>query len=231
MNLKLIREYVREIIKSVLEEGLICTYPIDSAIRHMVKNYGMTTNKLVFQENYGYIYGYVEKTFLDNGENGIMIIMPNRNSEIKNVLKDMEVYGYFKSIEKTIFGNAYVQIMFEKKHQNDVTEKVRKLKKIWHSSPIRYKHKILKNGLIPKSENKKGIHPERIYFALNLKDIRDIEDELSEFYDSEPMVVYEINPRKLPKHIKFYYDPNAENCIYTTDNISPEYIENNKTLK
>ena len=115
--------------------------------------------------------------------------------------------------------------MFEKKHEEDITKKVKKLSAIWHVSPIKHKDKILKIGLCPRSENKKGKHPERIYFAMNIHTAKNIKDEMNNYYNGVKMVSFKINPKLLPKDIKFYYDPNAENCVYTTSNISPEYIE------
>lgn len=220
-----LREYIRQIITETLNEGLITTYPIDSAIRHLCKKFGMTQNKDMFKLNFGYIYGCVTKTDLDNGENGIMVIMPNREREIKSVIKELDVYGYFKSIDEKIFGGAYINMMFEKKHEDDISKKVRKLNTIWHVSPIKHKNKILKMGLCPKTKIKKGVHPDRIYFALDINTAKNIKKDLSNFYSSEEMVSYKIQPKLLPKSIKFYYDPNALNCVYTMDNISPEYIE------
>ena len=121
-----------------------------------------------------------------------MVIMPNRESEIEKVVKELDVYGYFKSIDEKMLHNAYIKIMFEKKHEDNVSKKVRKLNTIWHVSPIKHKDKILKIGLCPKTKNKKGIHPDRIYFALDINTAKNIKDELSNFYSNEEMISYKI---------------------------------------
>ena len=56
---------------------------------------------------------------------------------------------------------------------------------LYHTSPIRFKDKILKYGLIPKTASKLSNHPERIYLTDNIKSANMFGEYLKEEENNE----------------------------------------------
>lgn len=101
---------------------------------------------------------------------------------------------------------------------------------IYHLSPIKYRHKILENGLEPKSNNRKNYHKDRIYFFKNLDDYKKLllslksvdRYNLIEEYD----IIYDLYEIKLDKNnIILHIDPYFNDGYYTYDNIHPKSVE------
>jgi hypothetical protein len=114
--------------------------------------------------------------------------------------------------------------------------------KIYHVSPFYLRDKILKQGLVPKNQNKKLFHPERIYCfkSLDIFNIKSFISKIFKTYKSDIMLkyhndatikydLYEIDVNNLP--ILFYQDTNYLNFgIYTLNNIPPKYLNLIKTF-
>jgi hypothetical protein len=100
---------------------------------------------------------------------------------------------------------------------------------------------ILKNGLNPSSGKKKGYHPERNYFCLNINDIENMKNSIhyqnmmNKHILSKIKLEYdllEISTTNLKSKgfdnkeydIVFYNDENS-NGVYTYDLIKPKYIK------
>lgn len=113
-----------------------------------------------------------------------------------------------------------IKIRFESKYEDGAFKNDLKIPKIsYHLSTTKNKDKILKNGLCPKSFNRKTNHPERIYLFDNLKNLNTLLKSLK-LNDKTPTyyTLYEID---MNDNMIIHTDPNYENGFYTTDNISP----------
>jgi uncharacterized protein YeeX (DUF496 family) len=117
-------------------------------------------------------------------------------------------------------------VIFEAKFESGLYKKNKNVPDIlFHLSPSKNKEKILKNGLVPKSNNKISYHKDRIYLFQN---INDYEKLLISFknvdnYNLIDEVKYDLYEVKLDKErIILHNDPYFEDGFYTYDNISPK---------
>ena len=119
----------------------------------------------------------------------MMIYLNNVYSEniLKVIIDTIVATGYFISQYKVSSANIDGRIL---KSENEFFKNLKKItnftficepkwdlsvknipKKIYHITLTKYTDNILKNGLLPSSEKKKGFHPERNYFCKNYKDV------------------------------------------------------------
>lgn len=89
---------------------------------------------------------------------------------------------------------------------------------LYHATNCKNITKIFKNGLIPKNKDN---HPDRIYFSTNLKHIKTIFINRTDFFD---MIYLRIIPNKNSLY-KFYNDGRTIESCFTLDNINPKYLE------
>ena len=98
---------------------------------------------------------------------------------------------------------------------------------LYHVSPIRFKDKIIKFGLTPKTGNKLSNHPERIYLTDDLNNAIDFgnylrKEENSEWYKNG-YCIYSIKGTGMSK---LYSDVNfRKGGFYTLNNIKSENIK------
>ncbi len=96
--------------------------------------------------------------------------------------------------------------------------------KLYHVTRQDVLEKIKKIGLTPRSGNKKGTHPERIYFAKTYDDAYDIYGNFKAKYKEQKYAILEINT-KLVKHIRVFDDPNYKRFgYYILVNVHPNAI-------
>ena len=105
--------------------------------------------------------------------------------------------------------------------------------KLYHLSIQEYTGKILKNGLIPKSKNKKTIHLDRIYLCSNTEDCYHLIPNMKYDYVKRKninklnkintdWIIYEIDTKNIEKLYKY---PNyIDKGYYIVDNINPKDI-------
>ena len=206
-NIFNINETVKE---NPLLEGIFRTYKPEKVLKYLEKRYGDAA---------------IVNVFDGDNEEKIFLIKTSDVDYNQNIIdKDMALCGYFPSyVEKN---NGQRTIQYEPRHQN--ATKTNRVKK------------ILNIGLTPKTHNKKFNYPDRVYFFLNEPSYDEWIDIIEEFYSAElkaykmrqtnnlpyegSYTVLSIDTEKI-KNTDFFYDPNAENCVYTYDNIPPEAIE------
>jgi hypothetical protein len=97
-------------------------------------------------------------------------------------------------------------------------------KVLYHVTDKKHLNKILRIGLVPKSKSKKAYHPDRIYFVSDLRDARDLMDELYSLPNNKnEYLILKITGENL--NIKSYQDPNFQGFgFYTLENIPPQFI-------
>lgn len=125
---------------------------------------------------------------------------------------------YQQNQNNIIYNTVY--ILIEAKF--DVSINIDKLyndEYIYHISELKYKDKILKNGLVAKSKSKLSYHIDRIYFETNKFNLMYLSKQLS----NEP-IIFKIKINDI-KHLKFYIDPNHDSGIYTFENIKKETLQ------
>lgn len=138
-----------------ISEGLIFTQPIDKSINILRKRFSNIV---------------IEKEI--DGE----ISLSHLNDELGKYLPLITNLGYFIST-LTIDGTEWIKdynektkplsILLEPKYDYEVNIP----EKLYHASPLKYKDRILKNGLSPRSGNKLSKHPERIYLTDDLNNV------------------------------------------------------------
>ena len=189
--------------KTRLNEAYYATYPIEKVVGYLKNRYGSTAN--------------VERFEGENGEEVIMVAMGDSDYNQNIVDSDLSLCGYYPSyVEKK---GKQRNVTYEKRFQDSVSDIVEEKGRL---------HKIMENGLCPRTEDKMFNYPDRVYFFLEAPSIDECKfyiEQLSRYTSdhSKDYVLLEIDVEDL--NIEFYYDPNMENAVYTKDNISPSRIE------
>lgn len=210
----------------LLKEGLIMTHRI-SKYRNILDNFLIDYDyDLKISENDTFTLKLYEKdidfykplfSIINNLGYFPSNIIINRNK--KSFKYDFEIIK--KEIKNTNFDNIIITLeaKFDIEIENVPDE-------IYHIYAKKYKDKIFKNGLIPKSRMRKSYHPERCYFTYtriegkNLIDKFKFVDKLYNINNEYDIMV--INTKEL-NDVKFYNDPNSIG-FYIYDNISPKNI-------
>lgn len=125
-----------------------------------------------------------------------------------------------------------IQIVVEAKYGINVVEDITKrYKSVYHTTPSTRVEKILKLGLSPRSESKMAKHPERIYFALDIRDVSVLSDHMNQlrFEQGLPQLkfvtlVIDTEAFRRPG-IRVYTDPAFPEGVFTLSNIAPQYIK------
>jgi hypothetical protein len=97
---------------------------------------------------------------------------------------------------------------------------------LYHASPLKFKDKILKTGLTPKSGSKLSYHPDRIYLSSNMESCVKFGEYLlnstENKYYKNGYCIYIIKGKGIDK---LYSDVNMrDGGFYTLNNIKKEYI-------
>lgn len=171
------------------------------------------------------------------------------NQELSNNILDQiininqNLLGYFPSYiwVKNDFGwNSYkfdkkylnpkyisIKIRFESKYDDGLYKNDIDVPEIaYHISPCKNKEKISKNGLSPKSFNRKTVHTERIYLFDDLNNLTNLlksmklNDNLNNINQNYTLYQIEMNDKMI-----IHTDPNYKYGFYTYDNISPYKIK------
>ena len=226
-----------------LKNRNINTFPTELISEGLIKSidYDVMISKLhnIFDIN--------SDIFIMNDSLGIDLCIPKKyfNKQIFNNFKNLlSISGYIVSYfildkKEQIIRNISEYDIFQTEYKNIQIHLIKKFdinsdgipEKLYHVTKRKYLNKILKNGLIPKSENKIEKHPDRIYVLDSLNGAKDFKSILVNIYGDEDYIILEIET-KLLNHIKLYYDPtyfqdeedsnkHKYSAYYTYDNISP----------
>ncbi len=201
-----------------LDEGLIRSYPLEWVERYV-------TNRV----NSDFIKGGV-----DDWKFNIWFVMKPNSPSIVPLKKKLESFGYHCAVEDMVKDGLYLQ--FEPKF--DIyykgSEFVNRNNNVvfYHVSPLYLKDKILKKGLIPKSNNEYLKFPDRAYMTLASTG-KDKAYEMAEMLynnSTNPMnkgiyVLYGITLNGLVD-VKFYTDRNTlhTEAYFTYENIPPTNV-------
>lgn len=196
-NAKLNKEYNK------LYEGLITSYTQDSVKSFLDKKF---KNDIYLQKVSA--SHFLIKVFLENFDSD-----KYRNFKT-SLIKVDSTYGWIvsnctlvindkvienKNIEKlekdllknnlNVIDGKFLILQMEIKHSVELSDN--ELPKVlFHLSPTKYKDKILKRGIIPKSSNNKFDYPDRIYFFDNVEDLPEILTRIKKYNNEENWTVY-----------------------------------------
>jgi len=193
-------------------EGLIFTYPINKSVDILNRRF----NELNIE---------IEK-------DGEIYIENQPPQELSKYLQLITNLGYFISkwtsngeewFNKSKETDKPIAFYIEAKYDYEVD--IPKI--LYHASPIKLKHKILKYGLSPRSGSKLSEHPDRIYLTDDIIKAIEFGEYLKTEHDNEwyknGYCIYSINGDGL---YKLYSDVNLrQGGFYTTNNIKADNIK------
>lgn len=218
-----------------LREGLIRTYPIGKVIESLSKVFNLSTDEDELERIISGESVYDGFIFRSKGSNGcvqISTVIPNNRRNIENLGRYLNKYGYFYGGGKhEITGTEWVQVWWEKKFDEDATEIVHSLGKIYHLCSERAYRRISKQGLTPRaSQWKDFVNPERVYFFLYKQDMRALKYYSEDFNNgktksSNRYYLLEIDISKVSEGMKFYYDSRLPEAVYSLEGVSPAAIK------
>lgn len=204
----------REIFETLKESETLTKTPVQSIKSGLQNKYGLNDDMI-----------QISKAANDVE---IFILVGNIGDNVEELISDMDKFGFFLS--RRIDGsNNFSALRFEPKKQKTVIFNRESSSFLFHLTPTRNLNKIQKEGLIPKSENKKFKYPPRVYFIrgdvpeYRFKDVVEALEGVKEEKDDDYSILT-IDRRLLPAEVKFFYDPNFNNCIYTSSRIPPRAI-------
>ena len=186
--------------------------------------------------------------------NDIWIVIPDVCENKKLLIQAMKLYGYHLSYEENdmyrngTYDTTWVILTFSPDFQETVTTHILNsdCRYLYHTSPKKFRGRILKYGLIPMSKNDKFNYSPRVYmvqerrldvppnheeFNLDMNYIRNLAGGLlkakllirnDEYVNDNIYVTYQIDLEKVQETVRFSYDPYMwPLAIFTSDNISP----------
>lgn len=165
----------------------------------------------------------------------------NEQKTENNIEKLWEEYENLKFDHGELFNkflgyNEYQRLVYiEENDMKDVSEKIYNDSNgiLYHITSENNVEKILKYGLEPRSENKKGWHPKRIYFCDFNSDTEKLKN-FGEILNNDKYCVLKIDLKKQPRYkIKFFEDPQTDlvKAYYTCESIPPMCISKVDNIK
>lgn len=224
---KHIMDYVRLNGSAViLAEGLIMTYPIERVVKSIAKIFNLSTDP----DDYG-PHGYICHNYGENETEVIEAEIPANPKNMAMIDKYMNKYGWFRASETDGKEEGMINVWYEKKFDFDATE-IAHENNLYHICPTVVLDKIMSKGLTPKESSWTTFHnDERVYLFVEEPDDQTFKYWCHDFKKNKKInsrntgfVLLKIDPSKIDKNIKFYYDPRMTDGIYTMDTISPRAI-------
>lgn len=217
-----------------INEGLIKTYPIKQVVDIVCWKFGFDESNIQLNDMF-------------DGEGNVVtlltVILPITSSKVTigELIQLMRTCGYFPNggFEQSTIDKKFGGITFEPKFSEDITDLVReKCRFLYHSTSAILVDRIMKNGLVPKSNNAMFLFPDRIYCMkgdsltylqkTQLKAIQDKRNSTEPYLrnpnDRLEYVLLKIDLTKVPDDVKFYNDPAAPRVVFCYDNIPASAI-------
>ena len=222
----------------VIGEGLIKTYSINSAIHYLNNNLPSSNNNVYFKKytDYDRFFLVVKDGKLSSEWTDWVISAANLYGWFPTYFvidRNPVPYESFEQFINLLNKGKYVQLTFDAKY--DIIFDESSLPDfVYHVSPLKYKEKILKIGLIPKAKNKLASTTDRIYFSLNKDGIYTLLKSPSFRQNEKEFVIFKIDVKSLfnRREIVFYKDPAFKNIDgYTKDNIPSQFLGIEKEIK
>lgn len=180
---------------------------------------------------------------IEKGANNInlLFIIPNIEKDKQLLIDAMSVCGWSFSCDETKtdrLGNVWIAMSFDPMFQDDISDEAKKFKFLYHWSPEYNVQSILKNGLVPKSENDLFKYQSRIHLIkgnISSENIVKIGQLLcsnnKNLNNDGNYDLFAIETNKLPENFSIYYDPRFEYGYYAKEIIPQEAIILVKKIK
>lgn len=170
-----------------------------------------------------------------NGKNGIelVVLYPGIFKNTKLIKDAMLACGWSVATTGYIFKHMMLWrvISFDPIFQDDVYSEARQYDYLFHWTPLYNYQSILKDGLIPKSENKYFDYPDRLHFIkgnASMQEVYNIGQQLcasnKKYKNNGDYILLGIDMSKLPREIEIFYDPRYECGYYTKESIPSSSI-------
>jgi len=220
----------------LIKEGLIRTFNIEKYINSLEeKLYSLKLNHKVDIENkFKFFITIYDANIVNNLVFNEILSITNNLGYFPSTILLTNKFGMKNQFKFDIkyLSNEYkmIKITFEAKYEDGAyTNDLEIPPTAYHLTKQKFKEKILKNGLYPKSLNRKSKHIERIYMFYDidnylklLKSLK-VNDILNNKNDKYILLQIKLTDKNI-----IHSDPNYINGFYTTDNIS---VKNIKLLK
>ena len=211
------------VFKNRIDEGMYKTYSIDFVVRHFCQYVGFTDDYSKFLSNPDVYNGFITKVSAENGLEYIEFVSADDDDVLKTADEALRLCGYYMAFVEE-YCKGYVQAGYEKRHEDTITLKTNKL---YHITRRESLPRIMRDGIVPKSRNRKTTHLERTYLFTKDFGFDGFESMAEDLYDRKSTFGYaviEVDVEGLD-NVTFHYDPNTENGVYTTDNIPPSALK------
>ena len=198
--------------KLLLKEGLIYSQSIEKTIK-ILENRFKELNIKTYDD------GDISIEGMDYKLSKYLPLINNLGYFISAAFKEDKQLDLTGNIEEILCDNIFIEPKYDRKIKNIP-------KKLYHASPLKFKDKILKNGLTPKSGNKLSNHPDRIYLSDSILTCIKfgkylIDQDENDFYKNG-YCIYIIDGKGIDN---LYSDINLrEGGFYTLNNIKKDYI-------
>ena len=223
-----------ETIDEIIEEGIFESYSAEKILKILERNYRVYRNgELPAEENEMTIefdaYKTSPKTYGTDEVSVITIILKN-GPEIEKLKRFFNTCGWPLAEEyESSTDKSLTVLTFEKRRQED---EIPVPKFLYHLTPENKVNKILKNGLVPKAQNKLSNHPDRVYFFLQKDLLLNYKAYADDFWLSvhktmprnDKYALLKIDTEKCNEDFRIYGDPNMVRGVWTFDNVPPEAI-------
>lgn len=233
---KNIFEY-NETIEEILEEGVFMSHSAEKIYDILNKHFKVIRidqeRKIPSENEIGIEFDAYKDTNYSYGTNEVSVIsimIHKENKSIDNIKKLFELCGWINS-ETIIYqtDKNFLIYTFEKRREEDALPLP---KYLYHLTLQNKVDKILKIGLTPRSGNKIGEHPERIYFfttkdlTINYKSYADSfwKSKHGDTKREEKYVLLKIDTKKCRSDFKIYGDPNMVRGVWSFENVPEEAI-------
>lgn len=165
----------------------------------------------------------------------LMVIIGNIYDNKESLIKAMESYGWsfaFESLKKIInngIEEQWIMLHFDPMFQKSVNDEISLHPILFHWTPEYNIENIKKEGLIPKSDNYIFKYPPKIHLmkgtisnSEKLKFGRILCIANKDPRNNKNYILIDIDTRKIPYHIDYFYDPRYKYGYYTKDKICKE---------
>ena len=218
---------------SLFLEGLIHTYPVDKTIQFV-------------QKSLNGIPILIRPIESENGQQ-IQVTFPSIGNNFNIIVNLMNLCGYYLGAPKFNSENypkdVILSLQFEPKNQDKNRDILGHERTLLHITQTKNLSKIKKIGLVPSAKNRMFNYPDRIYFikgglpeakVLGLATMLCYVKKHEAFKNGAPIKedysILTLDISKIPERVKFTIDPNFGDGFYTTDNIPPSAIIDEKKI-
>jgi len=235
MQIEWLIEYDNAMDKYKLYDGLILSQNTNKTLRSIIKKYKYINGHIyhMLNDNIKIIIKNmtkdVTKSFFDNF-NSIIKLLTTLGWEIANMqyTTTIDMKPKLKQFKINDLYNLYqnidiieLKIILEPKF-NTTLEKQPKL--LYHIAPRKFKSKIKRYGLQPKSNNELFDYSDRLYFFTKYDDVQKYINRFKITKRIDKFDIYKVETENI-SDIRLMNDPQLKNAVFTLEPIPTYYVE------